>query len=506
MAPDVEAKALVLDGPRQAADLVVGLEHESGTALLQELVCRREASGAGADNYASLSVVTTILVRFGELRHKGCTLDYSLRREPRNGAYNGGSQSPVRFCMLTTFYPPLHFGGDGVFVYRLCHALAELGHEIDVVHSADAFDLLSSGDSGDSGEPIAGFPEHPRVRRHPLKNGVLDLVAVQQTGRPVRSHRYLQELLADGGFDVIHYHNVSLLGGPGILRFGSALKLYTLHEHWLVCPMHVLWRYDREPCNERTCIRCQLKAHRPPQLWRHGGMLKRCMRSINLFLAPSEFTLYKHRELGLDVPLRLLPHFVPEPIGRAEASEAEAVERDFFLFAGRIERLKGVDTLLEAFESYRDADLLIAGDGSQRQALESRARHLPHIRFLGRVTPEVLSGHYQRALACLVPSLCYEVFGLTAAESFAHGTPAVVRNRGALPELIAESGAGFCFDSTADLIEKLQRIQRAPALRQEMSDRAREKYEREWRLDVHIDQYLGLIDELSAAAGMGQQR
>lgn len=397
----------------------------------------------------------------------------------------------MRFCMFTTFYPPQHFGGDGVFVYRLCHALAERGHEIDVVHSADSFDLLSSGD------PVSGFPEHPRIRRHPQKNGLLDLVGVQQTGRSLRSRGYLQELLGDGAFDVIHFHNVSLLGGPDILRFGSGLKLYTLHEHWLVCPMHVLWRYDREPCNERTCIRCQLKGRRPPQLWRYGGFLKRCLRSVDLFLAPSEFTLRKHRELGLDVPLRVLPHFVPERGKSAGGVGVEPGERDFFLFAGRLERLKGVDTLLEAFESYGDADLVIAGDGKERQALESRARHLPHVRFLGQVEPEVLSGYYERALACLVPSLCYEVFGLTAAESFAHGTPALVRDRGALPELVADSGAGFCFDTTVDLIDKLRKIQRDPELRREMSARARETYERQWRLEIHMERYLGLIDELS---------
>ncbi len=82
----------------------------------------------------------------------------------------------------------------------------------------------------------------------------------------------------------------------------------------------------------------------------------------------------------------------------------------------------------------------------------------------------------------------------------------MVRNRGALPELIAESGAGFCFDSTPDLIENLQRIQGSPALRREMSLRARETYERQWRLDAHIDRYLGMIDELSTDAPMGQQR
>ena len=402
--------------------------------------------------------------------------------------------------MLTTFYPPQHFGGDGVFVHRLCHALADRGHEVEVVHSADSFDLLSSGD------PAPGFPEHPGVRRHTLANGVFDLLGVQQTGRSLRSRRFLQELLSDGGFDVIHHHNISLLGGPDILRFGNALKLYTLHEYWLVCPMHVLWRFDREPCGNRTCIRCQLKGRRPPQLWRLGSLLDRCVQSVDLFLAPSDFALGKHRELGLDAPLRRLPHFVPDPLRPNRHVEVPAGERSFFLFAGRLERLKGVDTLLAAFRSYRDADLVIAGDGKQRQALERQARDLPHVRFLGQVAPDVLAGWYERALACLVPSLCYEVFGLTAAESFAHGTPALVRNRGALPELIALSGAGFCFDSESDLIEKLRVIQYNPGLRAEMSTRARESYEREWRLDVHLDRYLRMIDELSEQGATGRER
>ncbi len=48
---------------------------------------------------------------------------------------------PLRFCMVTTFYPPYHFGGDGVFVYRLTQALAERGHSVDVIHSVDAYRL-----------------------------------------------------------------------------------------------------------------------------------------------------------------------------------------------------------------------------------------------------------------------------------------------------------------------------------------------------------------------------
>ena len=34
------------------------------------------------------------------------------------------------FCMVTTFYPPYHFGGDALYVYRLSNALARRGHHV----------------------------------------------------------------------------------------------------------------------------------------------------------------------------------------------------------------------------------------------------------------------------------------------------------------------------------------------------------------------------------------
>ena len=41
----------------------------------------------------------------------------------------------LKFLHLTTFYPPYSFGGDAMYIYRLCHALADEGHAVDVVHS-----------------------------------------------------------------------------------------------------------------------------------------------------------------------------------------------------------------------------------------------------------------------------------------------------------------------------------------------------------------------------------
>ena len=117
----------------------------------------------------------------------------------------------------------------------------------------------------------------------------------------------MAELFARERFDVTHFHNVSLVGGPGVLAYGGGVKLYTTHEHWLVCPMHTLWRLDREPCERPTCLRCTLAYRRPPQLWRYTGLLKRGIEHIDMFLAPSQFTLEAHRARGFRGPMMRLP-------------------------------------------------------------------------------------------------------------------------------------------------------------------------------------------------------
>ena len=49
----------------------------------------------------------------------------------------------MRFCMVTTFYPPYAFGGDGVFVQQLSNELAKRGHQVEVIHCRDAYNLLT---------------------------------------------------------------------------------------------------------------------------------------------------------------------------------------------------------------------------------------------------------------------------------------------------------------------------------------------------------------------------
>jgi glycosyltransferase involved in cell wall biosynthesis len=150
--------------------------------------------------------------------------------------------------MATTFYPPYSYGGDAVHVYRLTNALARRGHRVTVVHSMDAYEFFHPRGS------LGDFPNEPGVTVHALgASGKLAPMTTYLSGRPGLYASRLKEIFAEP-FDVIHFHNPSLVGGPGVLSYGDAVKLFTLNEYWLVCPMHVLMRYNRAPCVERAVV------------------------------------------------------------------------------------------------------------------------------------------------------------------------------------------------------------------------------------------------------------
>ena len=169
----------------------------------------------------------------------------------------------LKTLCLTTFYPSSSFGGDAVYLHRLCHALGDAGHTVDVVHCTDSFRLLHPD------PPRIAYPEHPRVTRHELHSsfGPLSPFLSQQTGRPNLKQAQLRQILESKPYDVIHFHNISLLG-PGVLKLLPAgarpVKMYTTPEHWLICPMHVLWMFMSLACEKPECLRCTIQGKRPP--------------------------------------------------------------------------------------------------------------------------------------------------------------------------------------------------------------------------------------------------
>jgi len=389
----------------------------------------------------------------------------------------------LRILMFTTFYPPYSFGGDAVGVQRMARALAARGHQVTVVHDEDAY--LSLGGTMPGSQPAADGVRAIGLRS---RHGMLATLVTQQTGHPLVHRRRIRAVLAEVPWDIIWYNNTSLVGGPGLLGMGEGLKIYEAHEHWLVCPTHVLWRYNSELCDKRDCTRCVLNYRRPPQLWRYTGMLDKALDQVDLLIAKSEFSRKKHREFGLRQDMEVLPYFLPD-IQLAETPGFVVHKRPYFLFVGRLEKIKGLQDVFPAFDRYPDADLLILGDGDYGAELRRLAAGNERIVFLGRKSPDDLNEYYRGALGLIVPSVCYETFGIILIESFRLGTPVIARRLGPFPEIMDKAQGGALFATQADLIAAMAALQRDPAHRAALSANARRSFEEVWREDRVLAAY-----------------
>jgi glycosyltransferase involved in cell wall biosynthesis len=400
----------------------------------------------------------------------------------------------VKFLHITTFYPPYHFGGDAMYIYRLSHALAEAGHKVDVVHCVDSYHLLHPG------PPPIRFAEHPNVVRHELRSGMgaLSPLLTQQTGRPWLKKKSIQDVLGAGDHDVIQFHNISLIG-PGVLRMnnarGNAVKMYMTHEHWLVCPLHVLWKFNSRPCEKPECLKCTLHGRRPPQLWRYTGYLERCARHVDQFVSPSRFTARMHADRRFPVPVAHLPYFIDRADDDWQNPGPRPQEKPYFLFVGRLEVIKGLQNVIGLWNQRApEWDLLVAGTGAADKDLRALAASNPRIKFLGARSQRELGTLYYHALACIIPSVTFETFGMINIEAFARKTPVIAHDLGALPEVVEDSGGGFVYRTQEELLDSARRIAESPRLRAELGERGYRAFVQHWTREAHLHKYFGYID------------
>ncbi|MHC1784013.1 MAG: glycosyltransferase [Anaerolineaceae bacterium] len=185
------------------------------------------------------------------------------------------------------------------------------------------------------------------------------------------------------------------------------------------------------------------------------------------------------------------------PISPDEAKAAVEIPpcKHMLLYVGRIEPLKGLETLIRAISNLKDSGALdqfpfcltiIGGDPDAAPELISsemaRVKNLSQelglsdlVIFLGKQDQDQLPYYYSAADIVIVPSH-YESFGMVALESMACGTPVVASQVGGLGFLVQDGITGFVVpDGEPDaLSERLYRLICHPELRNQMGAQAHE--------------------------------
>jgi D-inositol-3-phosphate glycosyltransferase len=187
------------------------------------------------------------------------------------------------------------------------------------------------------------------------------------------------------------------------------------------------------------------------------------------------------------------------------------------LFVGRIEPLKGLDTLLEALASMRRQGLfdrhslclsVIGGDPEvDQQAMSAEMARVQElsaaygledlVTFLGKRSQDTLPYYYSAAEAVIVPSQ-YESFGMVALEAMACGTPVVASQIGGLAFLVQDGLTGYTVPAGEPeaLVDRLRTLIKDTDLRQRMGRQASEFARAyDWRLITNriVDLYSEML-------------
>lgn len=196
------------------------------------------------------------------------------------------------------------------------------------------------------------------------------------------------------------------------------------------------------------------------------------------------------------------------------------LDTPILLFVGRIERLKGIDTLLESAAivsrtcAGRNLKVLIVGGGGQTEEENAELRRVVNlhrelnlqdqVEFVGSKPQELLPLYYSAADITIMPSH-YESFGMVAVESMASGTPVIASNVGGLSYTVKDGETGFLVpeENHFALAEKVHELLKNPDLRDQLGAQAAEhalQYSWSNIASQIADIYDELIHEYSGAA------
>ncbi len=313
-------------------------------------------------------------------------------------------------------------GGAEKSVNLLATEQARRGHDVRIV----ATDLLAPG----PGQPVFAHDLFPALR-----GGSQRLFGLFWNRR---AHRMMRELIRDFQPEVVNHHTIGEFSPSIIAACRGRAQIMSAHgpEDWTLGLLKWTLATATRPWGLSAVDRLRYLRLR----WVQRPAYRMQFRYIDRFVAVSRFMAESIAPDAGRIPVFVVPNCV-EP-GFAPRAVANA---DRVLYSGRLERVKGVEYLLEAFRKvladHPTARLSIAGEGSDRARLEESAADLVaagSVRFLGWLSREALAEQIAQSSVVVVPSLWPEVFGRVLLDAFVTGRPVIASRVGALPELVGE--------------------------------------------------------------------
>jgi len=285
----------------------------------------------------------------------------------------------------------------------------------------------------------------------------------------LRLAKRIKPVLASEKFDIIHLHEPFIpMLCTAVLRFSNTVTVGTFHAFegrpgyistWPVFYYMMRWRNRK--------LNGHIAVSKPAYKYAKNHV-------------PGKYTIIPN---GID-----LEHFNPQvpPIERFKDGKINIV------FVGRMERRKGLDYLLKAYEIIRKKNdnirLIVVGPGMVlRRSYEKtvKKRAIPDVNFVGSVSYDELPMYYQTADIYCSPATGRESFGIVLLEAMALGKPIVASNIEGYRHVVTDGQEGILVPpkKAKELAYALEQLIEDEETRQQMGKRGFETAARyDWRI------------------------
>ncbi len=323
------------------------------------------------------------------------------------------------------------------------------------------------------------------------------------------AQKQIKNLIQDTQPDIAHIHGIAHEISPSILpiiKQAGIPIVQTLHDYKLLCPNTSFishgeiceqckpFRYfnvirnrcKRESVTASTLSAIEMYVHKIFNLYEGY---------VDAFISPSQFLNRKLIEHRIENVIHHIPNFVDvdylQPCYEPER---------YFVYFGRLVRLKGIMTLLKAMKHVESYQLYVAGGGElERSALAYVQEYeIDNVKFLGHLPASELVPLLQKAAFTVLPSEWYENYPMAALESLACGTPVIGSNIGGIPEIVKDGFTGLLFETgnENELSEKINYLADNPQLAIQMGQNGRKQVEAINNAQIHYQQTMELYQTL----------
>lgn len=327
----------------------------------------------------------------------------------------------------------------------------------------------------------------------------------------LKSYREIRNLIQKEHIDIVHVHNTLPL--ISYACYYAAKKehvkiVQTIHNFRLVCPNALFYR-DNHICED--CLSKGLLQGVKHGCYRNSKVqtlvvvmalkLHRILKTFDLpnaYIALTQFNKDKLSTIINPDKIHIKPNYLNFTL--PENSLRQEEPHSYYVYAARLERVKGIFVLLDAFRRLPEQKLFVLGTGPDEEEVKSYITkyQMTNVVCKGFTPHEEAIAYMSQARAVIYPSLWYEGFPMTIVESMACGTPVIASNTPNMAEKIQDNQTGFTYptadaDALAEAVSKMEKQTREQY--ETMRQQTRMCYERTFTENVVYEKMMQIYNQ-----------